>query len=158
MKRKLKNSIAIALTVLLSVMTFVPMAQGHPPPERFFKDTGVVIPGMGQVLRITISPSTIPNGAAGNGAIRVRLRWMLYGAEGCSGMPAVCRHMVVSQGATAPETLGPGDALSLDVPGTGAGARLIVESESQDVRVNAVILDAAGNIMAFCCSGTLGSL
>jgi hypothetical protein len=65
--------------------------------------------------------------------------------------------MVVSQGSTPVTMMDPDEALSLDFQGTGAGVRLIVESDSRDVRVNAVILDAAGNIVAVCCSGTLGS-
>ena|SRR5205823_3398731 len=156
----MKTKITLALVLTLSILAspLILTAAVQPAPQRFRADLGVVTPAPGQALRITISPSTLPNGFAGTGAINVRIRWMQYGAESCSGMPQVCRHMVVSQGATPVTMLDPNEALSLDFPGTGAGARLIVESDSQDVRVNAVILDAAGNIMAFCCSGTLGSL
>ena len=136
MKRKMKNSIAIALTVLLSVMTFVPTAHGQ-PPQRFRADLGVLTPAVGQTLRVTVA------GNAGNDAIRVRLRWMQYAPQGCSGMPPVCRHMVVSQGATPVETLGPDDALSVDVQGSGEGARVIVESNSRNARVVAQIIDIA---------------
>src|SRR5205814_1474742 len=103
----------LIVSILASPLTLTAAVQ--PAPQRFSADLGVVTPARGQVLRITISPSTLPNGAAGTGAVSVRIRWMQYGTEGCSGMPPVCRHMVVSQGASAPETLGPGDALSLDV-------------------------------------------
>jgi hypothetical protein len=156
MKSKINLALMLIVSILASPLGLTAAAQ--PAPQRFRADLGVFTPGSGQMLVITLSPNTIPNGAVGTGAVSVRIRWMQYGAEGCTGMPAVCRHMVVSQGATPVTMLDPTEALSLNFPGTGAGVRLIVESDSQDVRVNAVILDAAGNITASCCSGTLGSL
>lgn len=155
MKSKIRLAFMLTLSILALPLSLTAAAQ--PAPQRFKVDLGVLTPGAGEVLRITISPLTIPHGAAETAAISVRLRWMQYGAEGCTGMPAVCRHMVVSQGSTPVTMMDPDEALSLDFQGTGAGVRLIVESDSRDVRVNAVILDAAGNIVAVCCSGTLGS-
>src|SRR5882762_6248641 len=106
MKRKMTFSLTLTLSLLLSLVSLPATAQAA-PPQRFRADSGVVTPAVGQVLRITISPSTIPNGTAGIGDIRVRIRWMQYMAQGCSGMPPVCHHMVVSQGTTPLETLGP---------------------------------------------------
>ncbi len=40
------------------------------------------------------------------------------------------------------------DALSFDVPGTGDGANVVVESNSRDVRVNAMIIDPTGAIVS----------
>jgi len=91
---------------------------------------------MGQVLRITF------NGTSGNDTIRVRIRWMQYMAQGCSGMPPVCRHMVVSQGTTPVETLDPDDALSFDTNGSGA-VRVVVESNSPKTRVLGVVFDTS---------------
>jgi hypothetical protein len=135
MKRKMTFSLMLTLSLLLSLVSFPATAQAAPP--RFKFDSGVVPPAMGQVLRITF------NGTGGDDTIRVRIRWMQYMAQGCSGMPPVCRHMVVSEGTTPVETLGPGDALSFDVQGTGAGVRVIVESSSPKVRVLGVVFDTS---------------
>ena len=136
MKRKTTFSLMLTLSLLLSLVSLPATAQAA-PPQRFRADSGVLTLAANQTLRITVA------GNAGNDAIRVRIRWMQYGAQGCSGMPPVCRHMVVSQGATPFETLGPDDALSFDVPGTGAGVRLVVESNSANARVNGMVIDAA---------------
>lgn len=134
MKRKMTFSLTLTLSLLLSLVSLP--AQAAPPP-RFGADSGVVTHGMGQVLRITV------NGMSGNDAIRVRLRWMQYAAQGCSGMPPVCRHMIVSEGTTPVATLGSDDALSFDVQGTGAGVRVVVESNSPHARVLGVVFDTS---------------
>ena len=134
MKRKMTLSLILTLSTLVSLVSLPATAQAA-PPQRFRADSGVVTLGATQILRITVA------GNAGNDAIRVRIRWMQYAAQGCSGMPPVCRHMVVSQGTTPVETLGPDDALSFDVQGTGAGVRVVVESNSPNARVNAMIVD-----------------
>jgi hypothetical protein len=54
MNRQMRNTIAIALSVLLSLMTFVSTTRAQ-PPERYFYDTGVVSLGPNQVLRVTIT-------------------------------------------------------------------------------------------------------
>lgn len=135
MKRKMTFSLTLTLSLLLSLVSLPATAQAAPPP-RFRADSGVVTLGMGQVLRITV------NGGSGTDAIIARLRWMQYGAQGCSGMPPVCRHMVVSQGTTPVETLGPDDALSFDTNGPGA-VRVMVESNSPKTRVLGVIFDTS---------------
>jgi len=137
MKTKMKTSVAITLTFLLSVMTFVPAAQGQQQRQRFRADSGVVTPAADQTLRVTVV------GTDPNDTIRVRIRWMQYGAQGCSGLPPVCHHMVVSQGATGVESLGPDDALSIDVPGNGAGMRVIVESDSRNTHVLGIVFDTS---------------
>ena len=149
MKRQMTLSLVLTLSLLLSLVSLPATAQAAPPP-RFRADSGVVALGMGQVLRITF------NGTDGNDTISVRLRWMQYGAQGCSGMPPVCRHMVVSQGTTPVEALGPDDALSFDingtgVQGTGAGVRVVVESNSPNTRVLGVVFDTSTQrIVAIC--------
>ncbi len=136
MKRKMTFSLTLTLSLLLSLIS-LPATTQAAPPQRFKFDSGVVTPGTGQVLRITF------NGLGGNDTIRVRFKWMQYAAEGCSGMPPVCRHMVVSQGATPVETLGPGDALLFDVQGTGTGVRVVVESNSPNARVLGIVFDTS---------------
>ena len=141
MKRKMTFSLTLTLSLLLSLVSLPATAQAA-PPQRFSARSGVVTPGMGQLLRFTIT-ATDANG------IRVRIRWMQYSAQGCSGMPPVCRHMVVSQGATPVETLGPDDALSFDVQGTGAGVQIVAESNSRNARVAFQIIDTTtGRVMA----------
>jgi len=136
MKRRMTFSLTLTLSLLLSLVS-LPSTQAAPPPQRFRFDSGVVNLGVGEVLRITF------NGTSGNDTIRVRIRWMQYMAQGCSGMPPVCRHMVVSQGTTPVETVGPGDALSFDAQGTGAGVRVVVESNSPNARVLGVVFDTS---------------
>ncbi|MFL6209993.1 MAG: hypothetical protein ACJ74W_14140 [Pyrinomonadaceae bacterium] len=148
MRRRMTLSLVLTLSMLFSLVGFAATTQGQPPPQRFSFDSGVVTPAADQVLRITLSPSTLPNGTAGDSAIRVRLRWMQYGAEGCSGMPPVCRHMVVSQGETPVQTLMANEALSLDVPGNGEGMRVIVESNKAARADFQIINTANGNVNA----------
>jgi len=74
--------------------------------------------------------------------VSVVLAWKQYMPEGCSGTPAVCRHMVTSQGSTPVQTLGANDALSLDVSGEGNGLSLMVFA-NKDVRVKVMIIDTA---------------
>jgi hypothetical protein len=141
MKRKVIFSLTLTLSLLLSLVSLPATAQAAPPP-RFRVDSGIITLGdFSQILRITVA------GGAGNDAIRVRLRWMKYGTQGCSGMPPVCHHMVISQGVTPVETLGPDDALSFDINGTGvqgSGAvRVMVESNSPNVRVLGIVFDTS---------------
>ena len=138
MKRKFTNSIAIALTMLLSVMTFVPTAQGQQPKRRPVADTGFLTPAAWQTVRLTVAPGV------GVNDVSVILAWKMYMPEGCSGTPAVCRHITAS-GGLAPYTLAANEAISLDVPG-GNGLRLMVFA-NRDVQVLAQILDSQGNVV-----------
>src|SRR2546422_2257006 len=139
MTRKMIFSLTLTLSLLLSLVSLPATAQAAPPPQRFRFDSGVVNLGVGEVLRITV------NGTSGNDTISVRLRWMQYGAQGCSGMPPVCRHMVVSQGTTPVEALDPDDALSFEINGTGVqgtgAVRAVVDSNSPNTRVLGVVFD-----------------
>ena len=141
MKRKVIFSLTLTLSLLLSLVSLPATAQAAPPP-RFRADSGIITLGdFSQILRITVA------GGAGNDAIRVRLSWMKYGTQGCSGMPPVCRHMVISQGVTPVETLDPDDALSFDINGTGVqgtgAVRVVVESNSPKTRVLGVVFDTS---------------
>jgi len=145
MKCKMTFSLTLTFSLLLSLVS-LPAAAQAAPPQRFSAGSGVLTVGTGQLLRITVNPASLPGG----NTIRARIRWMQYGAQGCSGMPPVCRHMVVSQGATPVETLSEDDALSFDVQGTREGVQLVVESNSRNARVNAMIINGAtGEIVAF---------
>lgn len=135
MKRKMTFSLTLTLTLLLSLVS-LPATSQAAPPQRFSARSGVVTPGMGQMLRVTVVPT-------GNDTIGVRFRWMQYMAQGCSGMPPVCRHMVANQGTTPVETLTPDDAESFDAQANGAAVQVVVESNSKNARVTFQIIDAA---------------
>ena len=130
--------ISLTLTLsLLSCLVSLPLTAQAAPPPSFRADSGVVTLGPDQILRITV------NGLAGNDTLNVRMRWMQYAAQGCSGMPPVCRHMVVAQGVTPVQTLGPDDALSFDVQQVGTGVRVVVESNSAKTRVLGIVFDTS---------------
>jgi len=135
MKPKLRNSVAIALTGLLSVMTFVPTAKGQ-PPQRFKADTGVVTLGPNQILRITVGPNIGDN--AGN--VIVRFGRTTY-TQGPCNTDGVCE-LSGSNTFSGPITLTAGEAASFDILPTGAAVRGIVITTSQKVRVNAAIVNA----------------
>lgn len=135
MKRQMTLAFVLTLSVLLSLVSLPSPAQAAPP--RFRADSGFVTLSAPQILRVTV------NGTSGNDTIRVRLRWMQYGAQTCTGMPAVCRHMVVSQGTTPLETIGPGEALSFDLQGLGDGVRVVVEGDSPNLRVLGIVFETS---------------
>jgi hypothetical protein len=139
MKRKMTNSKAIALIVLLSLMTFVPTAHGQQPKRKPVADTAVLTPAEGQTVRITVAPGF------GVDDVSVILAWKQYMPDGCSGTPPVCRHITAS-GGSAPYTLGANDAISFDVPGNGNGLRLMVFA-NRDVQVLAQIIDSQDNVV-----------
>src|SRR5687767_8480414 len=135
MQRQITKWLSITLSGLLLLVSLPATAQAAPP--RFRADSGFVTLSGPQVLRLTV------NGTGGNDTIRVRVRWMQYGAQTCSGMPAVCRHTIVAQGATAVETVGADEALSFDLAGMGDGARVVVEANSPNVKVLGIVFDTS---------------
>jgi hypothetical protein len=139
MKRRITLSIALVLSVVLVSLMHSHSTAKAQQPQRFRVATGVVTPGMGQTLRVTVAAGDIN----GDDAIRVRIRWMKYEAAGCSGMPPVCRHTVESQGVTASMTLSRTDAISFDVPGDGNGVNVVVESNSRNAKVLGVVFDTS---------------
>src|SRR5262245_50452161 len=130
MKRSLLFTITLSL--LLTMVSLPVSAQTN--LKRFKADSGVVTLGPNQVLRLTIG------GADGADTLRARVRWMQYGAQGCSGTPAVCRHMVVAQGVVPIVPVGT-DFVSFDVQQIGSGVRAIVESNDPNTRVVAMVFD-----------------
>lgn len=143
MKRKITLSIALALSIVLALLTSsdrMAQAQGN----RFFAyDPGIIKVGAGQLLRVTV------NVGAGNDAVIIRFRQMEYTQDACSG--GVCKLVVSSQSTSAPMTLMPGEAASIvtDNVDPDEFRRVVVESNRRDLRVNASIIDAAtGNTTA----------
>ena len=138
MKRQMTMSFVLTLSVLLLLSSFFSTANAQ-QPQKFKSATGVVTAGMGQTLRVTVAAGDVN----GDDTIRVRIGWMRYGSTGCSGMPAVCRHTVVSQGFTASSMLSQGEAISFDVPGDGNGVNVVVESNNRNAKVLGVVFDTS---------------
>ena len=144
MKRRITLSVALALSVLASLLSLPATAQGQ-QRQRFTAHTGVLTIGPGQILRVTLGNG----GGNWDFAIRVRFRRVRYIAGGCNG-DGVCRQTVAAQDVTAPATLNADEAASIDVPGDGNGVQVMAEwSSNRDVRVIAQIIDAGtGRVVA----------
>ena len=105
-------------------------------------DTGILPIGPNQILRIS-----------GDGVdqddVVVRIRRINYSQTGCS--PGnICKHSILSQTLSAPITLAPGEAVSLDILGNQigtdvSGTRIIISSNNPKVRLNASFIDALTN-------------
>ena len=135
MKRKTRWSLLITISLLVSLVSLPLPAQAQ-QGRKFRGDTGVVPLGFGQVLRITV------NGQSGNDLIRVRFAWTKYTLSGCNP-DGVCRHVVQSQGTTAPVNVGPNEGASFDVQGFGGGVRVGVFVAGGDVNGDAFIINTA---------------
>src|SRR5437879_5783283 len=134
MKRQSTLSIALALSLFISIVNFPLTAQGQQPPKRFRGDTGVITLGMGQKLVVYIGGS--------RDAVRVRFAWMRYMPAGCN-TEGVCRHTIQSEGATAPVNVGAGEAASFEMQGTGNGVRVEVRVSLGDVIGDESIINTA---------------
>lgn len=137
MKRGIALAIGLALSVLsLSLASSDSTARAQ-KQNKFAWDTGVVTLGPNQLLRITVAL-----GDTGTPEVQVRFRSMEYTQGTCEG--GACAHQVASDTTSAPVTLSAGEAASVDLLGTtyGGNGRGIVFSNSQNVRVTALIVDA----------------
>jgi regulator of extracellular matrix RemA (YlzA/DUF370 family) len=136
MKHRTVLSIALALSVMsMSLLSSNSMARAQ-NQTKFTWDTGVVTLGPNQMLRITVAL-----GDTGTHEAKVRFRSMEYTQGTCNG--GVCAHQVASDTTSAPVTLAASEAASVSILGTtyGGNGRGIVLSNSQDVRVTALIID-----------------
>ena len=135
MKRKTRWSLLITISLLVSLVSLPLPAQAQ-QGRKFRGDTGIVPLGIGQVLRITV------NGQSGNDLIRVRFAWTKYTLSGCNP-DGVCRHVVQSQGTTAPVNVAANEGASFDVQGFGGGVRVGVFVAGGDVNGDAFIINTA---------------
>jgi len=115
MKYQSRVSIVLALSLLISTLSFPLTADGQTRPSRFRSDTGVITLGVGQKMVVYIGGS--------RSAVRVRFAWMRYMAAGCN-TDGVCRHTIQSQGLTAPVSVAPDETASFEVQGMGNGVRV----------------------------------
>lgn len=132
MKRSIALSIALAVSVLSLALVSSDSTARAQKPNRYRADTGVVSLGTNQMLRITV----VNRGKADS---NVGFRKMEYTQGTCSG--GVCKHVVASSDSSAPVTLAPGEAGSIDIANTSFGVRGVVLSNSSDVKVTGMIID-----------------
>ena len=139
MKRRITLSIALVLSiVLVSLMSSDSMVKAE-PPQRFDWDTGLVKVGVGQTLLVTVATGDI----IGDGTIAVRFRRLEYMQTACDD--GVCRQVISAQTASAPMIIPSNEAASV-VAGNLIGTdvtRVIVTTNSRNVRVNAALIDVA---------------
>ena len=132
MKRKITLSIALVLGIVLLSLIKSGSTVNAEPPQRFDWDTGVVTLGANQILRIS-----------GDGVdqddVIIRFRRMSYTQPVCDG--GVCKQSISAQTVSAPVRLAPNEAAVIDCEGY-AYCRVVVSSNSRNVRVNASIIDA----------------
>ena len=139
MKRKL--ILAIAAVVSFAYLSQVPSDSTVNAAQGMAVRSGVVTPATGQIFRTSLS-------TPGDGGI-ARIKWMRYAAVGCMGTPPVCRHEVVSQGATEPFQLDSNEAVTFDVPGNGSGLSIDVDTNSRNPIVVFQLIDmATGEVTA----------
>ena len=115
-----------------------PAAPGQTPGNvnmrKIVIDTGAVRLGLNQALRVTGDWN-------GDGRDVVQFRQMTYMPDGCGS--GVCKYTIASQSASAPVTLAPGEAASIDIFSSDEffTVRAIVLSEHPNLHVNAMIVD-----------------
>lgn len=132
MKRKVTLSIALALGIVLALLTSSDSTVKAQQQGRFFAyDTGIVALGPNQALRLGVVNYRESD-------FHLRFRRMKYMQTACNG--GVCKLAVASQTTSNPITLMPGEAASLDLVATTFG-RGIVLSSRRDVRVTAAIIN-----------------
>jgi hypothetical protein len=145
MKRRITLSLVLTLSVLLSLVSLPSTAQGA-PPQRLRIDTGLIIPGPHQRLRLVVDGTS-------NTILTVRFRRMEYMQDTCNP-DGVCKLTVSSQTTSPPITLMPGKAISIDFPSNPGGLRGLVlgnfiGTDFRNVRVTAMLIDPTGNVDAF---------
>ncbi len=137
MKRRITLSIALALCVVLVSLMSSDRAAKAEPPQRFSADTGIVMSGPGQIVRLTVAKGF------GNNPDNICIVAIGYGQGTCNG-DGVCKHAVTSQ-TRSDVTLMRGEGASFDIPNTAFGVRGVVLSNSRKARVNALIINSATN-------------
>ncbi|HEV8589354.1 MAG TPA: hypothetical protein VGQ72_10805 [Pyrinomonadaceae bacterium] len=145
MKRKVRNSIAIALGAPMAVMMFVLTAPAQQPKRKPIGDTGIVTLRPNEILRVVGDWN-------GDGVADIQFRQAVYVQGGVNN--GVYKLMLTSQSTSQTVTLMPGEAASIDIPSNDFGVRAIVFSDKPNLHVNAMIVDATtGNIIAMLVGG-----
>jgi hypothetical protein len=129
----------VASSIVLGVflLAAAPAVPGPAPSAGdVVADTGIVSLGPNQVLRVT-AVFLLPYIEQEN---IFRFRRMEYSAGACTS--GVCALSVASQTTSAPVTVPPGGAATLEVPGGSAGSRVLLLSAGRGTRMTAQVVDA----------------
>jgi hypothetical protein len=144
MYRRIALSIVLAVSLIsLSFLSSDSTARAQKENKSTW-DTGVVTLGPNQILRITVAL-----GDTGTHEVVARFRRMEYIDTGTTA-GIVSKLTIASQTTSDPITLAPGGGLSTDFYSASEGrwVRGVVLSDSQDVRVTALIIDTTtGNVV-----------
>ena len=147
MNRRIILSIALVVSVVLvSLMSSDSTAKAQ-NQTRSVWDTGVITLGANQMLRVTMVHT-----GSGTDSANISFRKMEYSQGTCSA-DGVCKHSVSSQTTSAPITLAPGEAASIDtfmLPELPYGrVRAMFTSNSRNMKVNVMIIDTiTGEVVA----------
>ena len=144
MTRNTLLTIALAVIVIsLSLASSDSTARAQ-RQRRLAADTGVITLGANQILRITVVNRSRADS-------NIRFRKTEY-TEGACSSDGVCKHVVASVNTSAPLTLAPGEAASVDIPNStsAVGVKVLDAGGSGTFeQVVAQIIDATtGKIVA----------
>ncbi len=144
MKRR-TLSLLVTLSLLLLHVSLPSTVHGA-PTQRFSVETGIIIPGPHQRLRMVVDGTS-------NTIFTVRFRRVEYMQDPCNP-DGVCKLSVSSQTTSTPITLMPGEAASIDFPSNPGGVRGVVMgnfigTDFRNVRVTAMLIGPTGNVDAF---------
>ncbi len=137
MKRRITLSIALALSVLVSLTISDSTAKAE-PPQRFRAQTGIVPLGRGQQLRVAIVDYIDEDD------VGVTFRRTEYTQSVCSG--GFCRLAVTSETTSDPIMLMRGEAASIVVNPTNRDniyVSAVVLSNSRKAKVTAMVVDTS---------------
>lgn len=140
MKRKMILLAALFASIVLVSLIESDSTVRAEPPQRYTWDTGIISRNSNQILRVTVT------GALDLNDLYVfRVNHQSYTQDTCNS--GICKLTVASQTTTAPISLAAGEAATLDFVGTEAsGTRVIILSNRQNLRVNAQIINASGEV------------
>lgn len=139
MKRRMILSLALTLSVLLSLMSFPLTAQGQ-TRLRSVGDTGPIKLGPNQVLRLEVCRPTDTDWF-------FRFRRTEYMQSSCND--GACKNSPISQIASPMIMMAAGETARIDIPNTGSPVRVMVLSNKPDVQVDAMVVDGVtGNIVS----------
>ena len=140
MRRQMTPTLVLALSLLISLISFPSTAEAQQGGKRFAAETGVVTLGPNQVLRMSVTG----DGKLLGNLLTVRFRRIEYRRDACN-TDGVCKLAVASQTTSDPITLMPGEAavsnLSVTTSDIDAQVRGVVLSNSPNVRVTAQVIN-----------------
>jgi hypothetical protein len=143
MKRRIAFSIALGLSIVGVALLSSDSTVGAQNQMRLVGDTGIVMLGPNQTLRVAATPGDV------DGADFLVFRRMEYAQNGCNA--GACKYSVASQTTSPTMTLLPGEARFMDTTfDDQSTVRVLALSNSRKLRVSVQIIDrATGEVNAF---------